>query len=1733
VVIGLAVLLVLGTAFAVVRIELDGPRLGAKIASFLNKGRRGRIEIDSIEWPASGLKAAITGGWVPVQLRGLRVWDDCALADSNADPEELRTRDPNQDCTPDDKPDPDPASKRKPRKLLLRTDLLTAEIDVHAVMFGNHDIVLRHVVMHGGEALIEQTREPQPLHAYNKTIVSLVTAFYPRLKAGFRAGIYADQAPPVFDLRDIHLEHVNLTVHVAPYTKDAANIGFGMAAHIEDVNVDADAQPKNDAYLYMDGRDPLVQKFYFRLSANGKHGVVRILDEGPRSSFRISGEGGLADAWGKGRNAKYQIELASIDLKRLAQLPLNWSHLDKKRGYDYVANTLEVDGTIRTLPCNAAPDAKDGAELHVTGGLANYWDRPYDGKWDFKLEANNLGPTVRTCIKSTVGGEHMGGTVAISGPFIALPRVDVDMHDVDLDIPLSKKEEPIRLTLDEVHAGIDLVNDEGYIDQSKAREREGKEGEVMLSARFGLKPYHATASVDILKPLDIGRFLPARVVKGVGPLLTGKLSVDGDLETGFKIYDFSVGLGPSSYERRVLVSASPRENAQVFATDYFEHIRLQRIHFEGGQSHATINGRIDYGPDPNDPTKPLDWQYGITIDGVYPDADRWLKLFGLPAFIQKASGAQVVITGRGNKPTITVDAALQGVPCLGTVQGRSTTQAGVTSLRISSGGLGGTLTGDGVINTQGAQAVIEKLHLTGTKLEAAKLCGLNGVASGTIDNAELDLKGTIDPKRAAIDWAALAKIYASSQHATVLGDRYSDIAVCINRTDADDTKLCRRSANVVTQVGLTDCTNAKAHNGFCAVARATRDRGGSLDATIANVPALRTKGAPTDAHLGGDIKLDDVPMAVIEPLVGPGTVGGLFSAVLHLSGEPLTAQRMAPQASGTLDLLRGWVGAAFLGDIKLEILPTTISTPNGLAKGLLVRGGALANGLTVSASIGTETPYPVAVQIAGRRVDVDQFVDLGKKLGVSEPVQAWASGTLTLYTELAPKSRQSQPEAWLEVTELEATLDHTSRDGRHVPLRFGFRPGSNGLALSLRVTPATVELACRDPQSRTGMSPCPAKLDTPAGVVSIEGSATPTGMSVKAIAKQDTGLLDLHKLAPLLENQLDDISGKVALEMAIKGTMIKPDYDAKLTVVETAKLRPTGSDTELQIAKDSEVELVNGTLGFNSFTVQVKDDRKEQQGAMHVKGTLALEGFRPAVWGVLIDGQIAGKLLQVIAPSAIAQASGLARIEGDMVLHGKGLLPQIDATITFDPAIASEELTGTEGLSLARLRPAPLVFVPRGLRNEIALENGSLQIKTEDTGGHRTYTLSTNEDPVTATIDGEGRLKNVEVVDFEIRDGKPYKAKIDLDADNVPFRIPQTLDLVLAANDVELEYDNDRWLAHGKSGTAGNVAIVSGKYLRNFDLAEAIKPVPPTIAPAKPWWDTYPSIGNADLDLVLDVRRFSVEDNIAQIDLTGSGIAITGSPRDVRLQGSISVQRGDFKIPLTRARFTRSSGTIDFAANDRAANPTLSINSEAPEYTDLSGQQHVISLAITGTLEQPLWDLKTNTGLDKSQTIALLFLGRNPEQLRRSLGDSSIGVVNATAGDQSTNPSGTFGDQLVKDLAGDWVSSLIGSSLQNVIGLDVLRFELGFGSVKAHVEKKVLENIKLIGEYETTTRGLTYDANLEIRTPVPLPQSFRVLTNSRLSLQGGVLEKQYNDPADQALNVGDLQAKLVYRLFIP
>jgi hypothetical protein len=1707
--IGLALVVVVTAAFGLVRARFSGAELGDNIASILNKRMRGRIEIGSVEWSSASLQRVLTGGWVPVTIRDVRVWDDCALsaAITGSEGEELRTGDPNEDCTPDDRPDLDPTSRRKPRKLLLRTDLVTAEIDIHAVMFGHHDFVFRNLWVHGGEALLEQTREPYPLHAYDRTIVSLVTAFYPRQAPGFRAGITAETPPPIFDLRDIHVAGLNLTLHMSPYTlAQPTSVGYGFTARLEGVDVDAGSEPANSSYLYMDPTDPLVAKFYVRLAVAARRGTVRILDEGPRAAFRLPARGAIGGLGAEiyppaGRRARYQLSLADIRLDRLAQLPAQWARRD------FVANTLELDLRARTLPCPTAaapthdPDAGAGADLHLAGELFSYWDRPYDGAWNLKLDARNLGPTVRSCIHPMIGGDRLDGTISLTGPFVAQPAVGLDLTGVDVDVPLGKAQEPLRLTLAELHGKIDLVNDEGYIEKTKALVRGGKEpGEVDLSATFGLKPLYSNAQVEIVKAIDVGRFLP-RSVGPLGRFLQGRLRAIGDVDEGFELREFDLALGATPSEKALRVY-----HGRLFTKDKFGSIRIENVFADAGKSHAELNGLVDV--DRND--------MNLRIDGTFPDLDVWLSRFGLPALVKSAGGGVIVIQGPLTRPTVNVDTTLAGVPCIDQLKLENLVYRGDTIdiQKLSSPGLGGQLTGKGLIRLGGSAPVIERLQLTGSRLDASRLCGLKGV-KGTIDELDVDLHGEINPRRSPLDYLGLGQVYARADHLSVLDDRYSAISACINRRDDSRCRARPASADAEDRAECEDGKRAAAAggNGFCVVASATRDAGGTLDATIAQLPAARvTPRAVTPTRLGGAVSLADLPLALIDQLRGvpaARTVGGLASLTLHLQGLP-----GAPQATGAVQLLRAWLANGFLGDAQLAVKPTTI---DGVA-GVQFTGTALAGRLAITGSLGTAAPYPLELAVSGRRIEVDPYLDLQALLSLPDPVQAWVSGTVTLRTQLAP-ARPVEPEVWIELTELAAQLDYRTSDGRVTPLvlRVKDQDPQHRAALSVRATPSSFELACRAPGKPGGRIDCPAILETPAGDIAIQGHATRSSVQVTA-----EGPLDLGKLRVLLDRRFDYVAGRVRFAASLTGQFDHPAYtaeidldpdqvwtrneaerDARREAAATHRphreapilpdekpvvLRPIGSDTVLTAPRGL-IKLANGSIGFTDVLVQVKDDRHvDEQGDLHIAGNIALNGLTPVGWSMLLSGRLAGKMLQITLPNLVAQADGLIDIDDQLRLIGNGAQPAIKGTLLFD-------------------KQNPLSLIPRGVRRELTFRDGKIELDTSD--DQRTYTVAIAD--VDGTID-DGKLTNISG-SLKIQNNELTGAAFRLSADSIPFRIPQTLDLVLSASDVRVTLDdrNAPWRVKG------TLRVIDGAYLRNFEITDRIQAIGVNVAPTRPFWEEYPALGSAELDLKLDVGLFAVKSNIATIEFQGDNLHIGGSPRDPRLNGQIRVTHGDFHIPGARAAFNRTTGSVDFAENQPASNPELHVTSEA-DYRDLSGQDHVITATISGTLQQLSWDLRTSTGYNKSQTLSLLVLGRSPDQLRRSLGDQSIGT-DPTRIDPTTNPSQGIADQIVKDLAGDWVSDLLGSSLTKLTGLDVLRIEIGFGSIGLHAEKKVLENLKALGDAEQTIRGQTIKVRAELRTPFVV------------SL--GYLNQNYYDPAEQ--DIVDYDVKLVYRyrLFIP
>jgi hypothetical protein len=1754
--------LLLGVGFAVLRVAFEGPDLGEKIANNLNKTMRGRIEIGSIEWDTSALKKALTGGWVPLTFRNVKVWDDCALNSGAEALDEIRHGNPNEDCTLDDRPDPDPTSKRRPRKLLLQTDLITAEIDIHALMFGNHDFVIRNLWMHGGEILLEQTREPYPLHAYDRTIVSLITAFYPRMKAGFRAGIYADLPPPIFDIRDIHIKDVNLTVHMTPYSAVGKMWGFGTTARLQNVNVDSGPNPKNTSYLYMDAIDPLVAKFYTRLEVEASKGVLRLWDEGPRDTFRMPTAGETYPP--KGRDMDYEIALAEIKLPRLAQLPTEWPRKD------YVANTLELDLQAKTVPCpteeEPKPDPKKGATLHVTGELFNYWDRPYDGSWNLVLDGKNLGHTVRSCIDSDIGGDQLDGKITLTGPFVASPKVGLSMKNLDFDVDLSSDEEPLRLTLAEVEGSIDLVNEQGSLDKTTALIRGGKEpGEVIVAATFGVKPFNARAHVEIVKPIDVGRFLPASA-KPIGTMLQGRLTAVGDSKVAFALEDFDLALGRTATEKSVRAF-----KGRLFTKDRFDTLNIQQVRIEAGRTRATIDGLVDllhdFDCDAEDcPSNPTNCsacsKTRLELEGCAPDLGDWLVRFGLPRFLDSAcssgaGGGKVVITGPITQPKLNVATELAGLPCvdkLSILDSQFDSVSGVLDIRkLKTTALGGTLEGSARIRTAnketGRPAHIEKLHVDGRRLDPQKICGLGDVVKGTIDTVDLDLTGSI-VKREPMEWLNLAKVHARAEHLTILGDKFTNVAMCVNRPD---DRNCRPRTAYLDSDDLAQCEAGK-KSGFCAVATATRDGGGLVDATVARLPAVKKGTTTTPPRVTGTVALSDVPVAILEqlfakaPPIDPKTkkplpvtpafqAGGLASMTLHLEGSP-----DAPQAAGAVQLLRAWVEGSFLGDMQIAVSPGKLGTIPGIA----FSGSALAGRLQISGTLGTHAPYPVELVISGQRIELDVLMDLQKRLALPMPAQAWVTGRVHVRHELRPV-KPVEPVAWIELTELAGIVTHRGTDGRLVPLSVTAidQDRAKRPAVSLRVTPSSIDFACRDPKTGAKLD-CTTKLaigpqgGKAAGEIDFRGRITPQEVAIEALGK-----LDLAALGPLVESAFSCVSGTADVSASIRGNYKKPSYEASLAL-KRIELTPVGGDDTVLEAESGLVKLANGSLGFTNVKVRVRDTHRDaaradgpktankgpapdatscagrqrgtardEAGELFIKGNIELDGLTPSSWGVLIEGKLAGKMLGLLAKDLVSQATGLATIQGDLLLTGKGPRPTIAGTLVFDPpppcprdAVARAQVSDCRRPGeLAR----PITVLPRLLRKEIQINSGAVEIETETVNEQRFYRVSVLRN-VDMSIGGEGTVTVLENGFFELRDGSISKLDIRLDANDLAYQQPGKIDLLVNTQRLSITRKNE----NANLKVSGRISVIDGFYRQDFEIAEGIRSLGSNAPPVTPVWDASSLLGNAELDLQIDVGKFALKSNITSIEMSGENIRLSETPRDPRLSGSIRVDRGTFKLPGMRAQFTRTSGNINFNRNQRAGNPELKVTSEA-DYRDLSGQDHVVTLTIEGYVDGLKWDLRTSTGYTKSQTVSLLLLGRNPEQLRRSLGDQTLGS-NINNIDPTTNPTQGFADQIVKDLAGDWVSDLLENSLTKLTGLDVLRIEVGFGSIGYRIEKKLpgLENMTLINTTEQTIRGNTINVRAELKTPF------------KISVQGGYLGKNFNDPAEQ--DITDYSLKMVYRI---
>lgn len=1571
VVIVLTVALLVAAAVTFLRVRFTGPALAGTIEGMLNEKMSGRVEIASIDWPTDGLMKVVTGGWIPFTLTDVNIWDDQGTQ-------------------------------------LLHVGKITCELDVHALMYGRHDFVFRHVVFDTGKVLLEEIREPLKLHAYDYTVFSLMAAFYGKRKPGFEVGVTAG-SPPVFDIRDLEIKDLDFEIKLALEGRTRDDTKPDLPSERHHMTVARLTGVNGKGFFYTDPHDPLVPKMYFSVGSEdepltAKHATLDLLDFDP-------------------------LEFVDFELTRFAQLPDHWPE-------NPVANSLEFGFRAH---------APDGGELALAGRMNDYWDSPYGGTYDVDLDIHN-GAGIASKFDSYIGGKNLTIHGDVTGP-ILFPKLAVHLENVEYSIPLTEDQPPLVLTLDEATVGLDLATEEGYLDKAVARaQQKGKLGKAIVSATFGISPYYANAQITIPKdePIDLATWLPEGVPQIVGSQIYGTFHAFGDASateaSAPECRDSDQKCGLLVDQLDLHVGAVHLQQGSILATEQIQNVELRDVEGVAGETTFAIDGMFH----------PETEKFDLDLEVDSRDLSTWLRRADVTAFAKRARG-KIHAEGSLTDPRAEGDLQLAGIEVINDLSLAFGYANQEIDIRRGESHTVGHITVDGKVNlANGARA--DHIHVRGREVELGKVPGAGGIASG---KATLDVKvnGPFGPRLGVDAWVAADEI-------TVMGQRATNLRACYNH-DPTDT-VCQQAV-VLDDAEAARCTEDARRGGKCIVAGVTRATGGKAGVW-----------ARTDARgkLAGHADIDDLPIDAIAELAGTGKLpaGGTAKLDVDLSGT-----LAAPTADGQLDVFRTWLLDAYLGDQAFTLRAAATDDPGvecgmGAADlppaptkptGKLALCGSLYDGRVVAgAVVETSAKFRTHARVDVRRVEVDPFVDLAKVIGSDAPVRAWTSGTITAETELLGTD---PPDVQLELTELALLLERVDGDGRPAPLVV-----SAATPLSLHFDGKTATLGR------------PVTLQTPAGKLTLSGRATQTELALAV-----SGSLDVKELEPLLATWLDQAEGKIQINGTVKGPFANPAIDATLDLEKVA-LRPARQDAVLTIDKAT-FQLTPAGLAFDPFQIAVDDSSSGEHAVLEAKGGIKLDKLEPVLWGVVVEGDLAGKMLLAVVPAELSQASGIAHVHLDVV--GAGKTPQISGELTFDPA-------------------TPFSVMPRGLRRDIILSEGKVEFSEDQ------ITL----DDVSGSIDDEGRISRVRG-QIDLVDGAPVGGDITLTADGIPFRVPRVLDLVLSAEELQLIWGgDDDGDGQPDMSLTGGVEIVQGRFTKNLSFGELVlQPSDAGGGASVPFWETYPMLGRAHLDLAIHAGSLSVVNNIANIELAGE-VRMTGTPRAPELEGEIQVQRGTFKPQFTRARFTRTRGSVTFSrfAHFPDETPVVDISSEA-DYRDSTGQDHLISLTLQGPYSHLTWDLSTSSGLNKSQTISLILSGKAPSDTIRNADDPLNADPNQI--DPSTNPTDGAADQLLKDVAGDFISLLVADPLKDIEILDVARVEVGTGSIGFHGERKVATNANVVGDVEQTVRGRTINVRMEIKW-----------TNG-LTLQLGWLNKDFDDPAEE--DVTDREAKVVYRWFLP
>ncbi|MCG8424875.1 MAG: translocation/assembly module TamB domain-containing protein [Proteobacteria bacterium] len=1586
--------LLLAIGVGVLRLRFNGPALAETITAILNNSIRGRVQVESVEWPLRSLPVVITGGWLPVTVRGLKVYDDGGSPAQRVDDGQ--------------------------RELLLETDLAIAYIDAHSLMFGDHDFIIKYLeAPNGGYVFLKEVREPYPLHEYDTHVVSLASAFFSYLKPGFRSGITAYSAP-IFDIR--HFKGHNITVEV-----------LYPLAHVIVEGVDGEGVAQSDY------SDPLKEKAYYSLTPTAIRGVACVGDvwpeerkrlgtmypprppgAGPEYDYRKSaelcrGRGALRPPSEDEFDTIYAIPLIDIEVGKLAQLPMGWPR-------DSVAHDVEWEATGQT---------PDGARLGLSGALRDWWVGFYGGDYDGVVATvENGGSLIHHLSGGLAGGDNLRIELRASGPSIG-PKFEVDMTGLDIEVPIGQR--PLNLHLKQARTIFDMVTEEGSLVDTVAF---GADGEIALAATFAIDPFRFDIQADITKPLTVAEYLPKPVRQIAGQRLNGRLHLYGSGDR-YKLDRLNLWLGRA------------RMSGELSYDDSDNEVRVSRFNVRVGESEISSNGRY----------RPVDGMIKLGVRLSSTDLGRWLGQLDVPALATGVEG-RAVVTGTLDTPVAQAQVTVSGIPIARSMDARlRLADDELTIQKAESYALGGRISAQGQVHV-GRKLRLDNVTARARGLDLSKIPGFGDALAGRMDIVAR-ASGPIDAINSLVD--------VGVKELEIAGDPYEQLhsGLCADNRPAKE-RGDRRPGPQAERYTLRTLPGGRKELRLCLSRKS--GTGGSLQARA---------GVDRDGSVDGKLRIEHVPLHDLRALGGAeqSPLGGLISAALDLGGNT-----DAPHASGQVSWLDSWLGDAFLGAGAVDV---SLLGPDQIG----IKGELLQGDVELSAAIHTVAPYDSEVHIKLRRVGLDRFApDLIKTLGVA----MWITGELDIHTTLVSAPGRP-PTARIVISELEVWKDNDDSRGRPAPLRLRNK-ASTPIAIAYDGKTATIE------NDVILVGPGGAEF-----VLSGRGSLDQLAVTLD-------GDIAVSLFEPYMRDLFNSMNGTLTVSARVTGSARDPEVDVAIAVTETVVLQPAGQDSEISLSGGL-IRVTNDQITPTGLQIVVRDPYTGESATLEVKGSVKMDDFEPKRLALIVDGELAGKLLVVVAPEYFSRASGIAQLQ--LAVRGDPRLPRLDGDLTFE-----EE--------------QPLSLALRGLRHEIRLTGGGILFTDESirlagndvrpapsrsaANGQSRVEIKLNN--LVGTIADEGQITDLSG-EITLIDWQPDSVDLTVSADSLPFRVPKQLDLTVNIVGLGIVGNADDGIYIGRAdspGRAGVVEVVDGRYTRNFNLITDVLQPEASDDTNPPFYQNVPLLADAQLDMVIETRGFFVDNNVAKIELGGE-VKVSGTLREPKFDGDINVEEGEFTLPGIRARFTRTKGSVLFSGFKKFPDdtPILDLKSES-DYRDPSGQEHLITLSVGGTLNALKWDLFTSSGLNKGQTIVLITSGRTPDEFRQSLGDTSPGLTDNRV-ELSTDPNEGAADEILRELASDFISMYIGDKLRNITNLDVARLEIGTGSIGFHGEIEFFKNLRVLGDIEQTLRGRTWNVRSELRLFDPL------------SLEGVYLNKDFGDDSEE--DFSDLSLRAVLRFFIP